>query len=688
MGKNVEQRGTRPLYVGNVAGSSADRLDGCLGMLSMLRGDTVIDVITGDWLAEVTLAALALNPQVGYEASFLDAFNLALESYLAYPNPELKIIVNAGALKPQQLAIEVQRILDTKGAHKKVAYVTGDNILGDLDGIDVQPLTTATGPFPAWREKFSGILSANAYIGCWGIVEALNNGADIVICGRCTDASPTMGAATWWHRWQANSFDQLAGSLVAGHLIECGCYVTGGNFCGFQEILPSDYYNISFPIAVISQDGTTVIEKQPDQNGIVTVETVKSQLLYELQDVIGDLSDIECEQVGPHQVRVFGTKGLPGPEMLKAAILSLGGYQAEFSVYATGLHIEQKAKMFQAMAEKRLEKSKFQTIEFQTYGVSREDPQSQLQSTVQIRQVISWVFAQAAEESTLLRKNFLRPVLGDQLQCFPGLTQNFEFRSADPKTYCTYFPGLVPASAAQQRVHFLHKSEPGGVMDESAVDICNNPVVTKVCDLPRQVDIQSTNPVQLDLFGDLVMRALGEVVYARSGDKGANVNVGFYCPGDNDKQKKWDWLRSFLTTEQLRLLLKAENHPGMYIERCEFEGIRAVHFVLHGILGAGVSSSSKMDALGKVRLHPFPLHFAFDFPSFYSMCSQSVFTPERGRIPQSASGTGAEGICRMNFKMQLYRQKFKSLFPSTFDSFLIEALDLFDPNLNGILMCI
>jgi hypothetical protein len=130
------------------------------------------------------------NPKRGYEPGFLYSLKIAIDEYLSYPNRSLKIAVNAGGINPRQLALEVQKVLHTKGCTKKVVYVTGDNVIDRIDSMDVAPLTRSTGDFAAWKKKHGRILTANVYIGCWGIVSALNEGADIVICGRCTDASP------------------------------------------------------------------------------------------------------------------------------------------------------------------------------------------------------------------------------------------------------------------------------------------------------------------------------------------------------------------------------------------------------------------------------------------------------------------------------------------------------------------
>lgn len=236
--------------------------------------------------------------------------------------------------------------------------------------------------------------------------------------------------------------------------------------------------------------------------------------------------------------------------------MAIGGYQAEFSIYLTGLNSYEKFKSFELMSRKMVDSSKMQVFEFQLYGSPKEDPKSQLEATLQLR-----IFAQATDQATLSPGNFLGPMMSNQLQGFPGLTANFDFRTASPKVYCTYFPGLVKQSVSQQRVHFLKppaatswlRAVPGlSRSDEGILDVPGLTIMTAIKDLPKQKDIDPSNPVPLETFGETTKIALGSLVYARSGDKGANVNVGFFFPAGTNSTRKWDWLRSFLTTDKFR----------------------------------------------------------------------------------------------------------------------------------------
>ncbi|KIX09203.1 uncharacterized protein Z518_00282 [Rhinocladiella mackenziei CBS 650.93] len=576
MAANIPGKGSRPILVGNVSGSTGDRLD---ALKLMLKGDTIVDAIIGDWLSEFNLASRALQARAGrkggYEPGFLYSLREALDEYIDYKNQHLRIAVNAGGLNPRGLAEEVQKLLLSRGSKKKVAYVVGDNLFSQIDGLEIQPLTRATGDFESWRRKYP----------------------EIILASRMGPTSSSAGDVLTQAR--------LAGSLVAGHLIECGCYVTGGNFGGFQTLFPN-YYDLSFPIAAIAVDGTSIIQKQPNQNGIVTIDTVRGQFLYELRgifyfnpDVVADFSRICFEQVGPDRVYVSGFKGMLAPETLKIAIMALGGYQAEFSVYVTGLDTKEKARSFEIMSRRMLKRNQYEVLDFQLYGTPKEDPQSQLESTLQLR-----VFAQAKDPKVLSAGRFLGPLMSNQLSGFPGLTPNLDFRTAEPKSICTYFPGLINQKHVQQRVYFFSAED-----DEKCVSVPLHQAYTPVHQLPNQLDYQPAQPVPMSSFGPNVKAPLGLAVFARSGDKGANVNIGLFTPRGLYESEKYDWLRSLLTTEKFRQLLAREITPETDIERCEFPRIQAIHFVIHGILGAGVSSSVKMDALG----HHFRLAISLDF---------------------------------------------------------------------------
>lgn len=262
-----------------------------------------------------------------------------------------KILTNAGGLNPKACAEQVAKILKEEGIHDmKVAYVEGDNLLPRMEELKAKGetffhLEDDNRLLDSWNLEPA---SCNAYVGARGIYEALCAGADIVIAGRCTDASPVIAGAAWWHNWGWDNYNALAGALLAGHCVECGSYVTGGNSSGFRAIMDT-YYDFSMGIAEINNDGTFVVTKQPNLNGVVNSVTVRSQILYEIQgnvylnpDVQAIIDKITVKDIGKDRVLVSGVTGLPPPETTKAAICGLAGYQAETMLFATGLDIDEK----------------------------------------------------------------------------------------------------------------------------------------------------------------------------------------------------------------------------------------------------------------------------------------------------------------------------------------------------------
>lgn len=359
-----------------------------------------------------------------------------------------------------------------------------------------------------------------------------------------------------------------------------------------------DYHDLAFPIGEIYNDGHCVVTKQPGHNGLVSVDTVRSQLVYEIQgryyynpDVVADLSRVSVRQEGPDRVYVDGVRGLPPPPTLKVAIQAVGGYQAEMSFYAIGLDVEEKAKSLESMSRRILGEDGFEILSVQTIGSCSLDPRSQDAATSRVR-----IFAQAKTEESLLPDRFMGPVIQNLIQAFPGITPDLEYpRTAQPKPYLTYFPGLIPRHMVPATaVHLLTESEPTTVIEHTSETASSPP--------RRQDNYEPQHPRDLASFGETVRIPLGYQVFARSGDKGSNVNVGFFPQGDSEEE--WQWLRAFLTTPRIRQLLGDDAADVVRTERVEFPAIHAVHFVLVGLLGSGggVTSTRRVDSLGKVRV--------------------------------------------------------------------------------------
>ncbi|KAI1161974.1 DUF1446-domain-containing protein [Nemania serpens] len=598
----------RPIRIANCSGAVPD--SGDLMLTQATAG--LVDVITGDYLAEANLAshaeAYAKGEHPGYILSAYDGLRLSLE---VINEKRIKVVINGGGLNPKGLAEATHKMAIEKGYNLKIAYVEGDNLLPIVHNIvkpdgrgrlphfdspnDQVKLARNTDNF--LQDPNKKIVAANAYLGCRAIRRGLEQGADIVICGRVADASPVMGAAQWWHGWKDDDFDKLAGALVAGHLIECSTYGTGANFSGFDRYPIQQLLHLGCPIAEIAEDGEAIITKHEALNGIVTEEVVKCQLLYELQgniylnsDVKAEITNVAVRQAGPNRVHVSGAKGYPPPPTTKLAVFYRGGWQGEHTLNATGYATKHKYDLQECQMRTQLEEwgvmKDIDVLEFQRIGVPQENPQSQLAATTSLR---IFVQAQSAETVQCVHKALWYIFM----QHFAGLSGTLDSRLLGiPVPFLSYFPAIVSQNQIQESISIIGKDGEVG-----ARVVVGPPQITE--ELAPRENYDAVSPRALSSFGSWKTIPFGDVVLARSGDKGANVNVGFTPRKAYDNAEVWEWLRTFLTRDKLREMMGDDWQDWFHIERVEFPNIRAVHFVVYGTLGRGVSGSARLDSLGK-----------------------------------------------------------------------------------------
>src|SRR5450759_35498 len=336
-----------PVRIANCSGFYGDRV---AAAREMLAGP--IDVLTGDYLAELTMLILwkarRKDPGRGYAVTFLRQMEEVLGTCL---ERRVKVVANAGGLNPAGLAGQLTALAARLGLPARIAYITGDDLapaIGDLQAAGHELTNLDTG-LPLAQADLP-VVTANAYLGGWGIAAALEAGADIVICPRVTDASLVTGPAAWWHGWRRDDWDALAGAVVAGHIIECGPQATGGNYSFLTEITDRRYPG--FPIAEVAADGGCVITKHPGTGGLVSVGTVTAQLLYEIggprylnPDVTARFDTIRLSQQGADRVLVAGTRGEPPPADLKVSLNYAGGYRNTMVLVIEGLDIAAKAEL-------------------------------------------------------------------------------------------------------------------------------------------------------------------------------------------------------------------------------------------------------------------------------------------------------------------------------------------------------
>ncbi|KAH7348296.1 hypothetical protein BKA65DRAFT_257917 [Rhexocercosporidium sp. MPI-PUGE-AT-0058] len=586
-----------------IAGSSGGFTDRQRAIHSLAGCD--VDVIVGDWMSECTMswhgaaksAILAKGSSDNrpglYDPSFMANLTPALP---LLAEKGIKLAVNAGASDTEMLASTVQAKIRELGlqGRLKVAWIQGDEVL------DVVNRLLKGG------EKFENIcfggelkdwgfepVAAQCYLGGAGIAEAFIQGADIVICGRVADAAPAIGAAMWWHGWDRNTdFNQLAGSLIAGHLIECSSYVCGGYYSGFKELFDG-CENVGFPIAEVFVDGSCALVKEPDTGGEISVGTVASQLLYEIQgpqyfgsDVVAVLEDINMKQEGKDRVLVTGVKGKPPPTTTKVGITAFGGYQAEFHFLLVGLDLEQKAEWTERQVRTSMGKNvdRFSCLKFTLNGYCPEDPLNQDVATVDFR-----VFAQTKDRSLVVKDTievpgFNRWCLENFLQSCPGATIENDIRQSAGKEFYEYWAALLPQKEVNHQVNLLWAGQTIDVPPSPRMELYTT----------RQWSYETKDPVSLSSFGPTTRGPMGWRVLGRSGDKASDANVGFFVRYDDE----WDWLRSVLTVEKIIQLLGPE-YNGKLVERFEIPGIKAVHFLLHDHLDRSYNATSTYDGLGK-----------------------------------------------------------------------------------------
>jgi len=574
----AEGHTSNPIRIANCSGFFGDRPSGAL---EMVEGGP-IDVLTGDWLAELTMLILsriqAKRPGAGYARTFVGQMEQVMGKCL---DNGIKVVSNAGGLNPEGCAEAVSDVADRLGLSPKIAFVDGDNLLPRLGDLLGAGQLNAFEPDDVMRDPTSYV-TANAYLGCWGIVEALNRGADIVITGRVTDAAVVCGPAAWHHKWGREDFNQLAGAVTAGHLIECSAQVTGGNYSFFHEIPGvaevGGRARFGFPWADIAADGSSVIGKHAGTGGVVNTETVISQLLYEIggpeylgPDVTTRFDSIEVTQLEPDRVQIAPVVGQAPPQTLKVAMNSVGGYRNSFTVALTGLDIEAKAAFAEAAFWDSCpyEPGDFESINSRVIHTNKADPQTQEEATA------LWRVTVKDSDERKVGRAFSNAMTHTALAGIPGMYAISGGPTAGTP-FGVYQPALVDAKLAPAYVHIDGQT----VQIESA-----GPQ-----GLPAMVHVDQ--PVRAS-EGATTLAPLGSVLGTRSGDKGGHANLGVYARNDEG----WAWLDNMLTTERLGELLPEASK--LAIDRHRFPNLRSLNFVLRGLLEEGVAASTRQDAQAK-----------------------------------------------------------------------------------------
>ncbi len=543
--------------IANCSGFYGDRLS---AMREMLTGGE-LDFVTGDYLAELTMLILGRdkmkNPDRGYAKTFLtqleDCLGLALDR-------GVRIVANAGGLNPAGLADAVQALAERLGITARIAHVEGD---------DLHPRAAELG--------LGSPLTANAYLGGWGIADCLNAGADVVVTGRVTDASVIVGSAAAHFGWGRTDYNQLAGAVVAGHVIECGVQATGGNFSFFREIpaIPG-LLHAGFPLAEVNADGSSVITKHPGTGGLVSVDTVTAQLLYEITgaryanpDVTARMDTIQLSSDGPDRVRISGVLGEPPPPTLKVSLNSIGGFRNAMTFVLTGLDIEAKAELVRSQLEATLT---VKPAELEWTLARTDHPDADTEETASA--LFSCV-VRDPDPANVGRK-FSAAAVELALASYPGFTVTAP--PGEGQVYGVFTPGYVDATQVPHiAVH------PDGTRTE--IPCATETLGLAPADPPALPDPLPAGPTR--------RAPLGLIAGARSGDKGGSANVGVWVRTD----EQWGWLANTLTVGLLKELLPETADLG--VTRHVLPNLRAVNFVIEGILGQGVAYQARFDPQAK-----------------------------------------------------------------------------------------
>lgn len=560
-----------PVRIANVSGFYGDRL---AAAREMVEGGP-IDVLTGDWLAELTMLLLlrdkAKRPDGGYARTFLVQMQQVLGTCVA---KGIKVVSNAGGMNPHGLAAALRELAAEHDLDVTIAVVTGDDVADRLDGwrqagglrhLDTGAALAPSDGFPT---------AAHAYLGARGITEALRRGADVVLTGRTTDAAAVVGPAAWWHGWADDAWDALAGALVAGHVIECGTQATGGNYSFFEEVPGLDHPG--FPIAEVAHDGSSVITKHPGTGGLVDVGTVTAQLLYEIggpdywsPDVVARFDTVRVADDGPDRVRLHGTRGLPAPTTLKAGVLLAAGFRNEVAFLVGGDRVEAKVAALDAAFWGAVG-GKARFAEARTDVLRGDHPDA-----LPWMRLSRVVCSAADPDADKLGKRFTAAGIELALANVPGLT--LDGLPGRPRPSGVFWPTLVPRDDVPVALH----------LGDQVIDVPHPPTADPPDDLPVAQPPPATVPV-----GRSASVPLGRLAGARSGDKAGNANVGFWVrhPGH------WSWLRHTLTEERLRGWL---GMPDLEVRIHPLPNLLAVNVELVGWLGRGVASNLAPDPQAK-----------------------------------------------------------------------------------------
>lgn len=578
-----------PVKIANISGFYGDRSTAMKEVLSH-PDSSELDYITGDYLAELTMLILAKDklrdPSGGFARTFLKQLDGCLE---LIQERKVKVVSNAGGLNPAGLATAITELVSARSLDLKVGYVDGDDLSSSSDK---KSQSTTYQEVP----DFSGAVSANAYLGAFGIADCLDAGADIVVTGRVTDASVIVGPAAHHFGWGPKDLDEIAGAMAAGHVIECGTQATGGNYPGaVRGELPTEPALPGFPVAEISVDGTSVITKQPGTGGIVNSGTVTAQLLYEVTgarypgpDATLRLDRVRVEDLGNDRVRISDASGEAPPPTTKVSVNRLGGYRSEMHVYLTGLDIEAKADLFIRQMDTVTPRPS--EVEYRLERTDHPDPTTQAAGTARLN-CVCWDDSPDSRVAEKTVNAWVRGAIGIGLSTYSGAF----FDGTPPKAsaFGVFEPAYVPNDVPRHTSH-----HPDGACTEIAAPSTTTDIGSPYTDEPLRGPVVAAEEEQAEdalVLDETRREPLGLLADARSGDKGGSANIGLWVRDT----AAYPWLLQTITPDTIQELLPEIAEHGLTVNVYPLPRLYAVNVVIQDILGHGVAHGARFDPQAK-----------------------------------------------------------------------------------------
>ncbi len=549
-----------------------------------------IDYLVMDYLAEVTMAILqkqrARKPELGYAGDFLTQMRDVLVQCM---ERGVTVIANAGGVNPHACAAALEALARELGVADKVrvGVVAGDDLFGDLDGLiargqSLRSLETGR-PLADVRDS---VLAANVYLGAPAIVRALELGANVIVAGRVTDTSVTLAPMIHRFGWAPDDWDRLAAGVVAGHIIECGCQCTGGNFTDWQTV-PS-HRNMGYPLIEAHADGSFVVTKHPGTGGLVSVHTVSEQLLYEMgapgylsPDCVARFDSIRLTQQGPDRVHVSGIVGGPPPENLKVAVSVADGYRSVGRLLVSGPDTLRKARAAADLIWNLAggtENYEDTCTSFIGWDAAHPPLGSEEPSEVLVH------LAVRDQDRKKIDKQFAPMVVGSMLQSMPGMTVPAEQGRPRVADVVAHWPALIGRDQVSPTVTVGQVTESVSAGAAATVDPGQISGVAIGAETIVAYAPDDSAPVTVPLM---------RLCLGRSGDKGDTSNVGVLARSP----EIFSWLIQYLSADMVKSHFKEICHGP--VERHPLPNLRAVNFLLHNSLGGGGTSSLIFDAQGK-----------------------------------------------------------------------------------------